>query len=127
MNSVQLYRAIIQLVKQFSLTFLTSCCCLLLLNLGLQTLVMEVFVCLACHNITAAELWDFLGLFNSTDPPVVRKSYREPYHLKFLVSFYEVKENNYFKINNSKEVKPNQNVVKIVTDRDDFKGLSIIV
>lgn len=88
---------------------------------------MEVFVCLACHNITAAELWDFLALFNSTDPPVVRKSYREPYHLKFLVSFNEVKENNYFKINNSKEVKPNQNVVKIVTDRDDFKGLSIIV
>lgn len=107
--------------------FLTSCCCLLLLNLGLQTLVMEVFVCLACHNITAPELWDFLALFNSTDPPVVRKSYREPYHLKFLVSFYEVKENNYFKINNSKELKPNQNVVKIVTDRDDFKGLSIIV
>ena len=47
--------------------------------------------------------------------------------MKFLVSFYEVKENNYFKINNSKELKPNQNVVKIVTDRDDFKGLSIIV
>ncbi|XP_022782202.1 lysosomal-trafficking regulator-like isoform X2 [Stylophora pistillata] len=37
---------------------------------GLQTLVMEVFVCLACHNITAAELWDFLALFNSPDPPV---------------------------------------------------------
>ena len=53
---------------------------------------MEMFVCLACHNITAAELWDFLALFNSTDPPVVRKSYREPYHLKFLVSFYEVKK-----------------------------------
>lgn len=68
---------------------------------------MEVFVCFVCYNIIVVELWDFLVLFNFIDFFVVRKLYRELYYLKFFVFFYEVKENNYFKINNLKEVKLN--------------------
>ena len=42
------------------------------LNLGLQSLLVEVFVCLASNSISAAELRKFLTLFNSPEPPVVR-------------------------------------------------------
>lgn len=68
---------------------------------------MEVFVCFVCYNIIVVELWDFLVFFNFIDFFVVRKFYRELYYLKFFVFFYEVKENNYFNINNLKEVKLN--------------------
>ena len=43
------------------------------LHTGLQTLVADVFVCLASYSIRASELWNFLFLFNSPDPPVVRQ------------------------------------------------------
>ena len=42
-------------------------------NIGLQSLVVELFVCLASNSISAAELWKFLILFNSPEPPVVRQ------------------------------------------------------
>ena len=42
------------------------------LYLDLQSLTVDVFVCLARYSIRANELWNFLSLFNSPDPPVVR-------------------------------------------------------
>ena len=41
--------------------------------IDLQSLVADVFVCLASHGIRADELWDFLTLFKSEEPPVVWK------------------------------------------------------